>query len=475
MRTRRSPRTGNAMLRLGGRAILAALVVGPQTGCTREFFREWANQDVSEAIFEKSRDPRWRLDTFSIEAPALSRFADPYDQDAPPAPPDDVATEALSPVPQWPSNRLIVPVEGTGYLELLEYWKRQDMVAAGLRPRARRRRPPRRSPGCRSTWASVASRCRSAPIPASRRVFPSDPTRAWPTPSSPATSSTRARPSTPTSRRAPRPCRSDPRRPASTRRPGTGYPGAPGGAGMRRRPWRPGTRVRRPARPRLSPDSPSNAPPGPPPGVSPSSPSNAPASESGRCRRLGQPPPGRPVRSDHPDRPPPGRAGDPPPAGYGPIRIRSRHEFGDEGLPFDANNCIERGEERGQAVCPAAATTGDPGRRQTTGPRGGKDRMVARVAFQDEPVSGGTAPPAGRPAPTGWPAGPGAASTPPARQPPALARRPPPGQPGAGPEHSSRSPPRRTSIATRSAEIGRHEAQRGRRTRRHPRAPSSTP
>ena len=24
----------------------------------REFYREWANQDVSEAVFEKSRDPR---------------------------------------------------------------------------------------------------------------------------------------------------------------------------------------------------------------------------------------------------------------------------------------------------------------------------------------------------------------------------------------------------------------------------------
>ncbi len=36
----------------------------------------------------------------------LSRFADPYDQDVPPAPPDDPAAEALSPTPQWPDNRL---------------------------------------------------------------------------------------------------------------------------------------------------------------------------------------------------------------------------------------------------------------------------------------------------------------------------------------------------------------------------------
>src|SRR5579863_8748616 len=81
--------------------LLAALAIGPQIGCTREFFREWANQDVSEAVFEKSRDPRWRLDMFSIDPPAMSRFADPTDQDSPPAPPDDRATEALGPVPQW--------------------------------------------------------------------------------------------------------------------------------------------------------------------------------------------------------------------------------------------------------------------------------------------------------------------------------------------------------------------------------------
>ena len=112
-------------------ALLAA-VLGTQPGCTREFFREWANQDVSEAIFEKSRDPRWRLDTYSPEPPALSRFADPYDQDFPPAPPDDPAAEALSPVPQWPDNRLIVPVEGNGYMEMLERWDAERQAQADL-------------------------------------------------------------------------------------------------------------------------------------------------------------------------------------------------------------------------------------------------------------------------------------------------------------------------------------------------------
>ncbi len=113
--------------RLSRSAVLMLLALGSQLGCTREFYREWANQDVSEAVFEKSRDPRWRLDAFSIEPPALSRFADPYDQDFPPAPPDDPAAEALSPVPQWPDNRLIVPVEANGYLTMLERWREERL------------------------------------------------------------------------------------------------------------------------------------------------------------------------------------------------------------------------------------------------------------------------------------------------------------------------------------------------------------
>ncbi len=94
------------------------------SGCTREFFRQWANQDTTEAVFEKSRDPRFRLDMFSIEPPAMARFADPFDPDHPAAPPDDVAAEALSPVPQAPRTRLLSPTEGTGYLGMLEEWAR---------------------------------------------------------------------------------------------------------------------------------------------------------------------------------------------------------------------------------------------------------------------------------------------------------------------------------------------------------------
>ena len=168
-------------LRPGRFVALALLGLASQAGCGREFYREWANQDVSEAVFEKSRDPRFRLDLFSIDPPALSRFADPYDQDRPPAPPDDYATEAMSPVPQWPDHRLIMPVEGTGYLKLLDEGPRYSPPAAqalaGLadrraepdRPRmpARRRaRARRRSPRATRTRSRRAPRSRRCPDPA---------------------------------------------------------------------------------------------------------------------------------------------------------------------------------------------------------------------------------------------------------------------------------------------------------------------
>lgn len=123
MKTRdRSPR--KVPRGLARMATLALVALASQAGCGREFFREWANQDASEAVFEKSRDPRWRLDLFSVDPPALARYADPYDPDRPPAPPDDYASEATSPVPQWPDNRLMVPAEGTGYIDMLEAWSR---------------------------------------------------------------------------------------------------------------------------------------------------------------------------------------------------------------------------------------------------------------------------------------------------------------------------------------------------------------
>jgi hypothetical protein len=133
MPSSRNPKAARCRPRRKALALgLLSLAIGSQAGCGREFFRNWADQDVSEAVFEKSRDPRFRMELFSIEPPALSRFGDPYDPDRPPAPPDDRAAEALSPVPQWPDHRLIIPAEGTGYLDMLDEWTRTQPSDAPL-------------------------------------------------------------------------------------------------------------------------------------------------------------------------------------------------------------------------------------------------------------------------------------------------------------------------------------------------------
>ena len=114
-------RKSSRLVQFGG---LAALALMPGLGCGREFFRQWADQDVTEAVFEKSRDPRWRLPMYTIDPPAMSRFADYSDPDRPAAPPDDLATEALSPYPQKPHWRAMVPIEGTGYLDMMDEGRR---------------------------------------------------------------------------------------------------------------------------------------------------------------------------------------------------------------------------------------------------------------------------------------------------------------------------------------------------------------
>ncbi len=460
MRTRRSPRSGNAVLRLGGGAVLAAMALGSQGGCTREFYREWANQDVSEAVFEKSRDPRWRLDLFSIEPTALSRFADPYDQDAPPAPPDDVATEALSPVPQWPSNRLIVPTEGTGYVELMEYWQRQDLASAA---NAARREgldadPEGPRPGCRATWATAASRCRSAPTRRRARASRSSRSRAWPTPSCPAMSSGRPRRSTPTSRPEPRHCRWCPA-PAARCRPGPETSAAGMRPGPRGNQWVAAGPRRR--LPRLSPGSPSTGPARHRPA--------RPVPARSRPARPGTPRPPRGSRGASTDlrrrasyapvipivrlQDGPETAAAQAAVRSGPIMSRSGVNSGTKAAGSTHISVSRGASKEARPIIPPPRPPAYRVGAQTTGPRGGKDRMLARVAYQDESVSGGSTAVGPDPRPVARrPAQPGArpeAATQPSQLPPPI-----PGQAGRRPgtlEPTIEQPPGLDSTRERSA------------------------
>ena len=62
-------------------------------GCTRPFYRRWADRDSYFAINERNGNPEWHLPRIDIDPAPLSRLADPYNPDRPPMPPDDPAAD----------------------------------------------------------------------------------------------------------------------------------------------------------------------------------------------------------------------------------------------------------------------------------------------------------------------------------------------------------------------------------------------
>ncbi|MCA9051292.1 MAG: hypothetical protein KDA89_21290, partial [Planctomycetaceae bacterium] len=71
--------------------LIAAMVTGDLTGCSRRFWRQQANKDTYRATAQKLTDPHWQLPRIDITPDSRSRFFDPYDPDCEPLPPDDPA------------------------------------------------------------------------------------------------------------------------------------------------------------------------------------------------------------------------------------------------------------------------------------------------------------------------------------------------------------------------------------------------
>ncbi|MCH2212701.1 MAG: TolC family protein [Fuerstiella sp.] len=65
------------------------------SGCAREHYRLQADHEVACLIEEKSNDARWGLRNFNIDVDHRSRYADMYDPDHPPMPPDDPTAHRL--------------------------------------------------------------------------------------------------------------------------------------------------------------------------------------------------------------------------------------------------------------------------------------------------------------------------------------------------------------------------------------------
>lgn len=68
--------------------IVATLATCALTGCSREWYREQADENVAELIEEKTYN-RWESPWTGIDMDPRSRFYDPYDPVRPPMPPDD--------------------------------------------------------------------------------------------------------------------------------------------------------------------------------------------------------------------------------------------------------------------------------------------------------------------------------------------------------------------------------------------------
>lgn len=123
-----------AMTLFNGLLILAILI---PVGCTRRFFRHWADREVLQVLDSKDDFPEWELRDYYVYPHPLARYADPSDPDHPPMPPDDIPTWMLSTRPQKPKQ--VAYIEGTGYLHVLQAWDAANRAARKEREERRKR------------------------------------------------------------------------------------------------------------------------------------------------------------------------------------------------------------------------------------------------------------------------------------------------------------------------------------------------
>lgn len=85
-----SQRDRTPRLRPLGRWLAAALLLGATLcGCSRQYWRNQADDLTYDIIRNKQTDPRWYSPRVDLQADPRSRFFDPYDPDFAPLPPDD--------------------------------------------------------------------------------------------------------------------------------------------------------------------------------------------------------------------------------------------------------------------------------------------------------------------------------------------------------------------------------------------------
>ena len=106
-------------------ALSVCAMCGLTNGCNRTYYRQKADHEVAVLVEEKSNDPRWALNDFSIEWDPRSRYAEVHDRDFPPQPPDDPASHVF--MRQVDGKKGYSGWDEYGYVQELEnpFWEDQ--------------------------------------------------------------------------------------------------------------------------------------------------------------------------------------------------------------------------------------------------------------------------------------------------------------------------------------------------------------
>src|SRR5213078_2098420 len=73
-------------------------------GCSRPFYRNRADKEVTAVLSHKDQYPDWKIEQYHVYPDPRARFADQTCPDRPPMPPDDPASEEMAPNPQKPHH-----------------------------------------------------------------------------------------------------------------------------------------------------------------------------------------------------------------------------------------------------------------------------------------------------------------------------------------------------------------------------------
>jgi hypothetical protein len=148
------------LLSLWRKSLRVGLVAGllaEAVGCTRNFYRKQADEQVAEILGQKNKYPAWAIENWHVYPDPRSRFGDPTNPNFPPKPPDDPAAFDLSPNPQKPGKAGIARVEGTGYLELLSQWDRENRAQLAKQEEEEKRQEERSARGPEATLTRTAN------------------------------------------------------------------------------------------------------------------------------------------------------------------------------------------------------------------------------------------------------------------------------------------------------------------------------